>query len=118
MWFYRGMSQSESIPYVQLVGVAQRILDGATTSVEEKLALLESYSDTFDQLVASDGFSQLAPEKLQELDAMHERVLQFAQSLEGNLLHEMADLRKKGQGLVKYLNVLPKRLSARNVKKG
>jgi len=112
------MSQSDAITYEQLVSVARRILDGASTSVEENLTLLESYSNTFDQLVASDGFSQLAPERLQELDAMHERVLQFAQSLEGNLLHEMAHLRKKGQGLVKYLDVLPKRLSARNVKKG
>lgn len=112
------MSQSEAITYEQLVSVANTILAGAITSVEENLALLESYSNTFDQLVASDGFSQLASEKLQELDVIHERVLQFAHSLEGDLLHEMAHLRKKGQGLVKYLDVLPKRLSARNVKKG
>ncbi|MGA1191561.1 MAG: hypothetical protein ACO3XO_04700 [Bdellovibrionota bacterium] len=112
------MSQSEPQSCEQLVGVARRILDSALVSAEEKLVLLELYSNTFDQLIVSDAFAQLSPERLKELNAMHERVLQFAQSLEGNLIHEMAHLRRKGQGLVKYLDVLPKRVSARNVKKG
>ncbi len=112
------MKDSDSSLSILLLDLTRHILDESGASAEKKLELLEQYSDTFDQLLASDEFTRLSSEQLREIETRHERVMTWARNLETEFAHEMVGLRKKGVGLVKYLDVLPKRLSVRNVKKG
>ncbi|MCI5064308.1 hypothetical protein MRY87_01135 [bacterium] len=108
----------------QLLATARKVLAEEERTSEERLALLEEYSSLLEE--SSSAFERYHGgavheshrEKLEELNRLHGLVLRRAQGIQGELLTEMKSVRTRGKALLKYIDVLPKRISSRRERKG
>lgn len=86
--------------------------------VAAQLDDIVTYSELFKKFEAFDGLEQVDPSELQALQAEHAQVLEQARSLEGQLTGDLRGLHQKGKAVLRYLDVLPKRISSRRPRKG
>ena len=109
----------------ELITLASRILGGESDALT-LTDMIVSYSGAFERwMKENEKFlsSTVAPTdkrraELEELLEVHAKVLDKAQTLQGDTDKALKTLRSRGKGVLKYLDHFPKRVSISEGSKG
>ncbi len=86
---------------------------------KEDLAIFDEYASGFQSWFDSrDKDSNEKKEELEKLSRLHVEIMDRAQALKLATAKELQMTRKKAQGLIAYIDVLPKKVSMKRVLKG
>jgi len=96
----------------ELINLGKELLsDHDEIEVEQQVELLDQYTDSFAELVESEDFEQqvaaLDQETREALSSLHARVLEFAEQLRDETFKDLKRLKKKGKGIMAYLDHYP-----------
>ena len=94
----------------------------ASTEPDQQVIALERYTEAFGSLVESatfeDDLKDLDLETQQRLAVCHQQMLEFAQSLRNDTERELKELKRKGKGILAYLDHFPQPTSRKPRRKG
>lgn len=99
----------------ELIQKAEDALHESDLSV--KLDLIEAYSASFSEWLSGENASQIDEQQLLTLNQLHQRILETAKQLQNDTSGELARLRHRGKGILRYIDTLPKRISVRRSRK-
>jgi len=107
----------------KLVKLAEEIISGVDNlSPQDQLDILDRYADCFGEIVEGDNFQQeieeLEPQLQKELSKSHQRVLELAMGLKDETSKELKSLKRKGQGILAYLDQYPQPTTRKPRRKG
>lgn len=111
----------------ELVDLIADIKAGQTDGrgIDQQLDIIEIYAEKFSQWFESDGERITAVanagEEQPEIDQLladHTAISDYARQLLEKTSLEQRDARRKGKGVLAYLDILPKRLSVTRARKG
>ncbi len=84
----------------------------------EKLARIESYFDAFELFAPRLKEEKFEENELRILLAKHEAVMRMTSSFRDDTSKELRTLRKRGRGIIAYMDILPRKISMITNKKG
>lgn len=107
----------------RLLGEARSILDqAADRPVDETIDSIERYSerftDWFERNRAAIEQGAMQSPELSELLSLHERIVDLVSRLMNDTSSRRSELKRRGKGILSYLDTLPRRLSVTGMKKG
>jgi len=108
---------------LNLTSLAKQILEN-DNPVDSKISLMEEYTTRFDkwfensQELFESGQLPTDPAILQELLRVHDVLMKKAEELKLGVVRDRMDLKKKSEGIMAYLDILPKKLSVTKMRKG
>jgi hypothetical protein len=106
---------SQSVPDLL---VKARSIASDRHSPLDLLTELEEFSQCFQEWFQSVTSEDLNDPQVTELMVEHERLLTLARSLHKDTGQERRELKKRAKGIIRYIDVLPSRVSTRRPKRG
>ena len=108
----------------ELISLADGVLSKSDDS-EVALEKIEEYTEKFSSWY-NEHFASLEEGDIQEdvisllqqLNEQHGKVLALAEDLRESITDDRRELKRKGKGIMAYIDTLPKRLSLRRTRKG
>lgn len=80
------------------------------SNVDHQLSAIEAYAAVFDRLFKA-GNVNIPTVQADEVQEVHSRVLDLAETLRGDVSGSLKELMVKGKATLKYVDHLPKRIS-------
>ncbi len=108
----------------ELLSLAELTLKEGQCSPEEKLSLIESYSNGFESWLAAQGGEaaliqpNLPKDMLIELGQKHEAILALAEALKSQNIADLKSLESRGRAILAYMEKTPGRVGRLKETKG